>query len=236
MTLRVQADDLDSTGLLRRAAPVIAHDLNNLRAVVQGNLRLARESVKAARWDELAEPLADVDLAFQQMAALTRGVLALTGDAPAVAPPAGALLPVLRRVEGLLRWALPPQFAIGVAIPEHDMQVVAEPELLTAALLRLALCARDTAPGGGKVEISADTPPPSGNCRQARVCVEIPAPAAGTGGDSPSRSKAALRYEFALALVRRAAEGCSGEVSCGTAEGRTAVCLLLPLSGGGAGG
>lgn len=244
MTVRVQTEDSGSADLLRRAAPAISHDLNNLRAIVQGNLRLARDSVRHGRWDELAAPLEDVDLAFQQMVALTLGLLALAREAPARSPAPQPLLPVLQRVQALARWALPPQYGIAVSGQERDLLVLAEPDLLQSALLSLALCAKDGAPGDGQVTFSVneapadtatgspDTPATEAARRFARLCVEIPAlaPRSNGAGDSASGTKGALRREVALALAQRACTTAGGACCGKGAAGRSSVCLLLPLA------
>ncbi|HEX6829775.1 MAG TPA: hypothetical protein VF104_12450 [Burkholderiales bacterium] len=233
---------LEAADLLRRAAPDIAHDLNNLRAIVQGNLRFVKQDAKAAGRNDMAEPLADVDLAFQAVVSLTQGILALVREPPVRAPAAQPLQVVLRKVEALARWALPPQFRIAVSAPARETMVLSDPDALPVALYRLALYAKDAAPGGGEVLFAVSeappgdaggNPPPSGReHRHAQICVTIPGkePGAEDGGDSSGRSKAALRFELALALARRAAAH-GGEVRCGsTPKGCSSVCLLLPLA------
>lgn len=226
---------LDAADLLRRAAPDIAHELNNLRAIVQGNLRLARQDAKTWGYEGLAEPLADVDMAFQLMVVQVQGVLALAREAPARAPSPQPLLTVLRKVEALVRWALPPQFSIVMPPQSPDIMVLADPELLQAVLLRLVLLAKDAAPGGGEVRISVKNTAgavnsPQPGSRHAHVCVGIPGnlPEAGNTETWPAQGKLTIRFEMALALARRASAP-AGDVRHGNQpEGRGFVCLLLP--------
>ncbi|HEX6829155.1 MAG TPA: hypothetical protein VF104_09260, partial [Burkholderiales bacterium] len=151
---------LEAADLLRRAAPDIAHDLNNLRAIVQGNLRFVKQDAKASGRIDMEEPLADVDLAFQAVVSLTQGILALAREAPARAPAAQPLQVVLRKVEALARWALPPQFRIALSAPAREIMVLADPDALPVALYRLALYAKDAAPGGGEVLFAVSEAPP----------------------------------------------------------------------------
>ncbi|HEX9180695.1 MAG TPA: hypothetical protein VF859_09895 [Burkholderiales bacterium] len=242
MSVRVHTDDFDPGDLLRRAAPDIAHDLNNLRAIVQGNLRLVRQDAKSSSRQDLEEPLADVDMAFQLMVSQVQGVLALARGTPALAPAPQSVPGILRKVETLARWALPPQFRIAMPAKPPPIMVAADPELLQAAILRLVICAKDAAPGGGDLEICAsaevgqgvaETTDPSGAGigRQVRICVEIPGslPGADAAGESPAGARFALRFELALALARRAVAP-AGDVLWGNKPaGRGFVCLLLPL-------
>jgi signal transduction histidine kinase len=220
--------------LLRRAAPEITHDLNNLRAVLQGNLRIARKSARAGGREELAAPLEDVDLAFQQMVILIQGMLGLAREEPAPAAASLPLLPLLERVGALARWALPPRFEVAIAGGDREPLIRAEPELLQAALLNLALCSKHAAGSSGRVLFTVTGAPAGPGAADAgafaRLRVELPALATGDP-ESPAARRAALRHEFALALARRAVTECGGEVFCdGSAGEGSAVSLLLPLA------
>jgi signal transduction histidine kinase len=235
MTVRAQTDAFDAADLLQRAAPDIAHDLNNLRAIVQGNLRLAREDARVSNLERLAEPLADVDMAFQLLVAQVQGVLALARSAGPRSSAPHSLPAVLTKVEALARWALPPHFGIAMPTPSAGLMVSADRELLQGALLSLVLLARDAAPTGGDAAVTvAEAPGAAG--RQVTVCVEIPGslPGGDAARDSPAGRKFALRFELALALARRAVAP-AGDVLVGkTAAGRGFVCLQLPLATPGA--
>jgi signal transduction histidine kinase len=231
-----EAPPPEAADLLQRAAPDIAHDLNNLRAVVQGNLRLVRQEAKACGQERMEEPLADVDLGFQLMVAQVQGVLALARGAPARSPSPHPLPAVLGKIEPLARWALPPQFRILLPPQPPELMVPADPDLLQAALLKLVLLAKDAAPEGGAVQISVKDSAGAEDPQQMRVKgrhvqlrVEIP----GTlpeAGAPPPRGKFAVRLEVALALARRATAP-SGDVLLGSKpEGPSFFCLLLPLA------
>jgi signal transduction histidine kinase len=138
-----------------RLAAAIAHEFNNLLAVVVGNLRLAQEEI--ARGDQrdearLNELTCDALDAVADGIAANRRILAI-GRAQTLVPRA---LDVGKSVEGMARRierALGKHIALEVAVPAETLFVRADESQLEACLLTLAVNARDADAGHVRVVV-----------------------------------------------------------------------------------
>jgi signal transduction histidine kinase len=132
-----------------RLAAAIAHEFNNLLAVVVGNLRLAQEEI--ARGDQrdearLNELTCDALDAVVDGIAANRRILAI-GRAQTLVP---RILDVGKSVEGMARRierALGRLIALEVAVPDQTLFVRVDESQLEACLLTLAVNARDADAG-----------------------------------------------------------------------------------------
>ena len=138
-----------------RLAAAIAHEFNNLLAVVVGNLRLAQEEI--ARGDQrdearLNELTCDALDAVADGIAANRRILAI-GRAQTLVP---RVLDVGKSVEGMARRierALGKHIALEVAVPAQTLFVRADESQLEACLLTLAVNARDADAGHVRVVV-----------------------------------------------------------------------------------
>ncbi|MBI5835012.1 MAG: response regulator [Armatimonadetes bacterium] len=147
-----------------RLAGGVAHDFNNMLAVIQGHVELALAQAEADGNDVLQEDLAHVQQAAQRSAALTRQLLAFARQ-QTVVPRA---LDLNDAVAGTLQMLCP---LIGENIqvdwrPGAGLWPVRmDPAQLDQILTHLCLNARDAIAGVGRVVIETDNrtfDPPSG--------------------------------------------------------------------------
>ena len=140
---------LDAVGQLTGG---IAHDFNNLLTVVSGNLQLMEAGL--ADHPELGGIIESALRAVDRGAALTRKLLAFARRQrlmPREVEPA-QLLSDLRQ---MLHRTLGERIALTVECGDEVPPVFADPGELDAALINLALNARDAMPRGGALSISA---------------------------------------------------------------------------------
>ena len=142
-----RAQRLESVGQLTGG---IAHDFNNLLTVVIGNLDLLQE--------HLAKDPAAADHAARAMRAATRGA-ALTRQLLAFArrqPLDAKIIDVNERVEGtmdLLYRTLGEEITVSTQLAPDLWPAIADPTQLEAAIVNLAINARDAMPEGGRLLI-----------------------------------------------------------------------------------
>jgi PAS domain S-box-containing protein len=144
-----QAQKLEAIGQLTGG---IAHDFNNLLMAVLGSLELVR---KRLPHDPRITPLIDnAILGAERGAGLTQRMLAFARKQElkleAVDLPA-----LVQGMIGLLRTSLGPSIEVDTAFPRHLPPLHTDPNQLEAALLNLAVNARDAMPRGGAVKITA---------------------------------------------------------------------------------
>ena len=140
---------LDAVGQLTGG---IAHDFNNLLTVISGNLQIL-ESELADR-PGLSETIDSALRAVDRGAVLTRRLLAFARRQHLVPRP---VMPaqMLSDLQGMLRRTLGEHITVAVVFDEVDVTpVFADPGELEAALINLALNARDAMPRGGDLTIS----------------------------------------------------------------------------------
>jgi PAS domain S-box-containing protein len=130
----------------------IAHDFNNLLGVVIGNLDLLEERIVAD--PESTELLREALHAALRGAELTRQLLAVARRQP-LQPKVVETDRVVTGISQLLARAIGGQIKIVLQLPDGVWPVLIDPAQLEAAMLNLAVNARDAMPDGGTLTIEA---------------------------------------------------------------------------------
>jgi len=144
-----QAQKMEAVGQLTGG---IAHDFNNRLAVVVGNLDMLEESIhERPREHEL---VARVIEAAERGASLTRQLLAFSQQ-QALEPARIDVAALLETTAKLLRRALGATYVIAVKSAPDLWQCAIDPTQTEAAILNLAINARDAMPQGGSLTIEA---------------------------------------------------------------------------------
>lgn len=153
-------------GCERQFTAGIAHDVNNLLTVVQGNIQ-ALEELPALAPHAVARQLAGAAAKASRSAAeLTRKLLPSAGRQ---AKPATAVAPavLLHSLADMLRRTLDQGIRIEVTTLPDCPALLAEAVQLESALLNLAINARDAMPRGGTLSFSAEP------CRELPASVRV---------------------------------------------------------------
>ncbi len=129
----------------------LAHDFNNILAIVVGNLDLMIDGLRS---DRQLLGLATAALsAAERGADLTRRLLAFARQQP-LAPQVVQVNELVRGIVILLRRVLGESIEISLALAPDLWPVVIDPAQLEAALTNLATNARDAMPRGGTLHIA----------------------------------------------------------------------------------
>ncbi len=148
--LRQHAQRMESVGQLTGG---MAHDFNNLLTVIQGNLQALQE-LPSVQGDPATTPLVNAALrAARRGAELTRSLLAFSRRQK-LAPAAVDATEMLRALLAMLRRTVDPRMQLELHAAASCPPCVADPVLLEAALLNIALNARDAMPDGGTLSCS----------------------------------------------------------------------------------
>jgi PAS domain S-box-containing protein len=143
-----QAQRLESVGRLTGG---VAHDFNNLLTIVMGSLDLVEHGVDP---EELEEVLEDAREAAHRGQLLTRQLLAFART-QALDPVPTDLEEEVHRLGKVLQRALGEKVRVETPVPTGESwKAMVDVVQLDAALLNLALNARDAMPGGGRLSIS----------------------------------------------------------------------------------
>jgi PAS domain S-box-containing protein len=133
----------------------IAHDFNNLMMIVLGNLESAQRHIKGLRDNpNLERALRNAMRGAQRASALTSRLLAFSRRQPLDPKP----LDVNKFLNGaaeFLQRSLGETIDVEVVGGVGVWQIEADPNQLEAALVNLAINARDAMPGGGRVTIES---------------------------------------------------------------------------------
>ena len=130
----------------------VVHDFNNILTVISGTIDILAEAV--ADRPDLAAITTLIGEAAARGASLTSNLLAFScgrSSRPRVVDVASLLADAAR----LLRPTLGKQIAISSKPVVGVQLVLADPSQLMAAILELAILARDAMPGGGKLSLEA---------------------------------------------------------------------------------
>ncbi|MDA1132665.1 MAG: ATP-binding protein, partial [Proteobacteria bacterium] len=145
-----QSNQLASLGQLTGG---IAHDFNNLLLVVRGNLELLGDDV--ADRPELLDLLSRAQGAVERGARLTRQLLAFASN-QVLAPVWVNVNDMLREFQELLSRTLGDNVAVELDLAEGLPNVRVDRAQLEAAIVNLALNARDAMPVGGRLTLTTE--------------------------------------------------------------------------------
>ncbi|HEX5279674.1 MAG TPA: ATP-binding protein [Micropepsaceae bacterium] len=129
----------------------IAHDLNNLLAIMQGNLQLARKRLAQGKAD-IQRYLDGALDAISRAASVTHRVLAFSRRQP-LSPRSVSLNALLADMEDLLRHSVGERVAIELN-PDATWNVWCDANQMETVVINLAINARDAMPDGGTLTIS----------------------------------------------------------------------------------
>jgi signal transduction histidine kinase len=140
-----EAQRLEALG---RFASGIAHDFQNLLAVISSNVNELRRRVGAG-----ADEVEDVDAAVERSAALVRQLLTFARRQP---PEPRLVSPaeVVAGLEGILRQLAGAGVRLELERAPSAVKVLADRSQLEQVVMNLVVNARDAMPGGGAIRIS----------------------------------------------------------------------------------
>ena len=130
----------------------IAHDFNNLLTVISGNLQILEGELTDR--PQARDVISSALRAVGRGAELTRKLLAFAGR-QRLMPSACDPRRLLSDLDGMLKRTLGETVMLETACPEDTPAVFADPGQLEAALVNLAINARDAMPRGGHLSITA---------------------------------------------------------------------------------
>lgn len=139
------AERLESVGQLTGG---IAHDFNNLLTVIQGNLQVLGDLPSLAADAQGRQLLAAAGRATRRGAELTAKLLAFSRR-QVLQPLAFDAAAMLQSLADMLSRTLDQRIRIEVDVGAEPLAVLADPGQLEAALLNIAINARDAMPSGG---------------------------------------------------------------------------------------
>jgi len=142
-----QAQKMEAVGTL---AGGVAHDLNNLLAIILGNAEMAAMESSAS-----SKRIARIQMAAERGSALVEKLLLFSRQQPAAAQPTD-LNAVITGLLAMVGQLLGAQIAVEVDLDPHIDTVSVDPTQLDQVLLNLAVNARDAMPDGGTLRFETD--------------------------------------------------------------------------------
>jgi two-component system, cell cycle sensor histidine kinase and response regulator CckA len=153
-----QAQRLESLG---RLAGGVAHDFNNIVAVILNFASFMAEDIDAARrgdrveWDGTRRDLEEIERAARRAALLTRQLLSFARQ-DVIQPRVVRLNDAVVGVEQMLRRTLGPEFDLVTDVRAEPSRVLVDPGQLEQLMLDLVVNAREAMPDGGTLTIGTD--------------------------------------------------------------------------------
>ncbi|WP_250037993.1 hybrid sensor histidine kinase/response regulator [Paractinoplanes maris] len=140
---------------LGQLAGGVAHDFNNLIAVIANYATFIEESAADAGLAEIAGDAAQITKAAQRGADLTHQLLAFARR-EVVRPRPLNLNDVVTDIEQMLRRSIGEHITLSVRLADGLPSVTADPGQLDQVLVNLAVNARDAMPRGGQLSIESE--------------------------------------------------------------------------------
>lgn len=233
-----QAQKLEAVGQLTGG---VAHDFNNLLMAVQGSLELAKK--RAQNDPRLMSLLENAMEGARRGTTLTQRMLAFARKQD-LQVEAVDLLSLVRGMQPFIQRSIGPTIRVSIRIPANLPSVRTDASQLEAALLNLAVNARDAMPDGGAIIISArrvrtsrsaDLPVPSGEY----ICLSVVD--TGVGMDDETLAKATEPFfttkgvgkgtGLGLSMIHGLASQSGGAMKIDSTPGEgTSVELWLPAA------
>jgi PAS domain S-box-containing protein len=235
-----RAQKLEAVGQLTGG---LAHDFNNVLAVILGNLELLRLHSKQ---DPAACDLIDtIARAARHARELTSNLLAFARGRP-LNPQRTDIRVLLDRMGRLLERTLPTRITLVLDLQEEARFAVVDAAALEAAFLNVVLNARDAVAGTGTIVVRtyrAGQVPPDADAGVADgpfVVLEVEDTGAGMAPDVLAQvfepfftTKAEGGTGLGLSMVQGFAQQCGGTVTIDSVAGRgTTVRIYLPHADG----
>lgn len=146
------AQKMEAVGCLTAG---VAHDFNNLLTIVLGNLDTIQRRLPQELDDpRLTRAIAHATSGAMRAADLTQQLLAYSRRQP-LTPRAVDLGPLLNAMDDLLTRTLGAAISVSIDVAPGTWLVMADSSQLEAALINLAVNARDAMSGGGRLSIRA---------------------------------------------------------------------------------
>ena len=134
---------------LGRLVGGVAHDFNNMLAVIVGNLEMLSDEIRAGKASRLLD---DAITAAERAASLTRQLLSF-GRRASLQPEVVDLNATLLNVDSIMRRVLPETIRVDSVRADGLWKTCLDVAQFESALLNLALNARDAMPEGGRLTI-----------------------------------------------------------------------------------
>lgn len=238
------AQRLESVGQLTGG---IAHDFNNLLTVIQGNLQVLEE-LPALAQDSVGQQLVNAAMRASRRGAELTGKLLAFSRRQVLQPSVVDVPALLNPLAELLRRTLDQRIRISVEVEPGCPPVLADPGQLEAALLNIAINARDAMLDGGHLGFraaAADLPVLGARLREELgegrfICISV----ADTGTGMPESVKERAFEPFfttkqvgrgtglGLSAVYGFVKQSRGAVALDSAPGQgTTIRLYLPVPG-----
>lgn len=151
-TLR-QAQRMEAIGQLTGG---VAHDFNNVLAVIGGNLQLIAK--RAGTNADIQRLVASAERATERGARLTASLLSFARE-QRLRPEEVDINEMVREFAPMLRRMLGGRMELGLALAPGRLVALADPAQLQAALMHLAINARDASPPGRRLTIATQLVP-----------------------------------------------------------------------------
>ncbi|MDR3700570.1 MAG: response regulator [Candidatus Sulfopaludibacter sp.] len=162
-----QAQKLESVG---RLAGGIAHDFNNLLTVINGYSSMLLK--QAPPGDGIHEGLAEIQLAGERAAALSRQLLMLSRKS-VVQTRNVNLNDIVAEVEKMLERVIGEDIRVECLLDPALGYVLADPGRWNQVLMNLAVNARDAMPRGGTLRIETANLDPAGSDQRRQVQLKV---------------------------------------------------------------
>ncbi|MFA6449790.1 MAG: PAS domain S-box protein [bacterium] len=147
---------MEAVGLL---AGGMAHDFKNIISVIDGYAQLALMNMKQD--DVNRENVDRILKSVERAQRLTLRLLTFARDERANIEPA-SISGIIAELADMARGGIPKNIAIETKLPESDLCVLADANLLLQALLNICFNAAEAMPDGGRLTISASAAPHDG--------------------------------------------------------------------------
>jgi signal transduction histidine kinase len=128
----------------------IAHDLNNLLAIIQGNLQMLQRRTEQGRTD-VQKYIESAMQGISRGATLTRRILAFSRQQPLTTSPTNVST-LSESMRDLVRQSVGPEVELNLDLCA-DWLTLCDANQMESVILNLAINARDAMPRGGKLQI-----------------------------------------------------------------------------------